>query len=67
MDKNTTTGLFLIGILLVGAIYFGQPSDKERQYQAAQDSIAALQTNAESDKVTAARYSSPTGTARHRT
>lgn len=54
MDKNTTTGLFLIGILLVGAIYFGQPSDKERQYQAAQDSIAALQTNAESDKVTAA-------------
>ena len=44
MDKNTITGLILIGLLLIGFSYFSRPSEEQlaaiQQYN---DSIAVAQ------------------------
>ena len=50
MDKNTTVGLTLIGVLLVGAVYFSQPSETEKQRMAQQDSIRTAQKAAEEEQ-----------------
>ncbi len=43
MDRNTFTGLFLIMVILGGAVFFMQPSEAERKKeQALQDSIALV-------------------------
>ena len=43
MDKNTITGLVLIGLLLIGFSYFSRPSDAEREaWQRYNDSIAIV-------------------------
>lgn len=39
MDKNTITGLALIGVVLIGFNIWSQPSQAEREEQASQDSI----------------------------
>ncbi len=49
MDKNTTVGLALIGVLLVGAVYFSQPSETEKLHMAQQDSIAAQKAAEENE------------------
>lgn len=44
MDKNTTTGLILIGLLLVGFSYFSRPSQEQQEaWQRYNDSIALVQ------------------------
>ena len=43
MDKNTVTGLVLIGILLIGFSYFSRPSDEEQAaMQRYNDSITVV-------------------------
>lgn len=44
MDKNTTTGLILIGLLLVGFSYFSRPSQEQQEaWKRYNDSIALVQ------------------------
>ena len=44
MDKNTITGLVLIGILLVGFSYLSRPSKEQQEaWQRYNDSIALVQ------------------------
>ena len=44
MDKNTTTGLILIGLLLLGFSYFSRPSQEQQEaWQRYNDSIALVQ------------------------
>lgn len=43
MDKNTVTGLLLIGVILIGYSLWMQPDADERQAAAAQDSAARAQ------------------------
>lgn len=42
MDKNTMTGLVLMGLLLIGFSWWSQPSAEERAKKMQQDSIAAV-------------------------
>lgn len=52
MDKNTITGLVLIGLLLIGFSYFSRPSEEQlaaRQHY--YDSIARVQQEAEALKI----------------
>ena len=51
MDKNTITGLVLIGILLVGFSYLGRPSEEQIAAQKKYyDSIAVVQQQQEALK-----------------
>lgn len=43
MDKNTITGLVLMGILLIGFSWWSQPSAEDKAAALRQDSIATLQ------------------------
>ncbi|NIU02120.1 MAG: hypothetical protein GWN01_14805, partial [Nitrosopumilaceae archaeon] len=49
MDRNTVTGLLLIFVITIAWAWFTMPSEEElaqrQAEQAAQDSIAAAQTN----------------------
>ena len=42
MDKNTMTGLILMGLLLIGFSWWSQPSAEEQAKKMQQDSIAAV-------------------------
>ncbi|MFZ1235952.1 MAG: membrane protein insertase YidC [Prevotella sp.] len=42
MDKNTITGLVLMGLLLIGFSWWSQPSAEKKAEMARQDSIAAI-------------------------
>ena len=51
MDKNTITGLVLIGILLVGFSYLSRPSEEQIAAQKKYyDSIAVVQQQQEAQK-----------------
>lgn len=43
MDKNTITGLVLMGVLLIGFSWWSQPSAEDKAAALRQDSIAAVQ------------------------
>ena len=47
MDKNTITGFVLIALVIIGFSWYSQPSRKEMEAMARQDSIAAAQQKAE--------------------
>lgn len=60
MDRNTFTGLFLILVILVGSMYFIQPSDEEvKREKYVQDSIA----QSTAAKETAVKTEAPTAAA----
>ncbi|MBS5613786.1 MAG: hypothetical protein KHX29_06960, partial [Prevotella buccalis] len=42
MDKNTITGLVLMGLLLIGFSWWSQPSSEQKAEMMRQDSIAAV-------------------------
>ena len=51
MDKNTITGLVLMGLLLIGFSWWSQPSSEQKAEMMRQDSIAAvMKQKAESNK-----------------
>lgn len=50
MDKNTITGLVLIGILLVGFSFLSRPSEEQIAAQKYYDSIAVVQQQEEALK-----------------
>ncbi len=51
MNKNTMTGLLLMGIVLIGFSWYNQPSDEQIAEQRRQDSIAvAAKEKAEKDR-----------------
>lgn len=55
MDKNSLTGLFLIGVLIIGFSFWMSPSDQEiKELQRKQDSVATVR-KADSLKVVGAK------------
>lgn len=51
MDRNTIIGMLLIGVVLIGMIWFNKPNEKQiDEYRRKQDSIAMVQQQVNSEK-----------------